>query len=361
MTNHHTQHKKEPNLFQLHASLEFPPSSADKFSNGDWNSDAGSSSSSRSSDYTPVALGGLYFQLEELEDCESSTTELLLNDDNTVTVGETDGPIYLEASGTWTTQQASSSSTMQEFAMTVTRRYEAGKEATELTDVGTFEFNVERTFIGEITNIGANVGVTGKIHMYDDILGDEEVGYFNMIDTTKERDMDGQQNELMYEPKKKSSGHKIVDSSPSVPPSTSPGSSFDTTGIKNTNIVNPLAGYSPAPPVAPALIDDANDDNINEVQQQSQEFTDAGINNVYDVHQNPQHLQQLEELENQYQEFLDYISYGVDGESVDISGQQKLEDIQDDLRDENDDDHDKPPPGKTRISFSTDTLNISID
>ena len=46
-------------------------------------------------------LAGLHLQLEELEDAETSTTEVFLNDDFTVTLGETDGPRYIASEGTW--------------------------------------------------------------------------------------------------------------------------------------------------------------------------------------------------------------------------------------------------------------------
>ena len=46
-------------------------------------------------------LAGLHLQLEELEDAETSTTEVFLNDDFTVALGETDGPRYIASEGTW--------------------------------------------------------------------------------------------------------------------------------------------------------------------------------------------------------------------------------------------------------------------
>jgi len=46
-------------------------------------------------------LSGLHLQLEELEDAETSTTEVFLNGDFTVTLGETDGPRYIASEGTW--------------------------------------------------------------------------------------------------------------------------------------------------------------------------------------------------------------------------------------------------------------------
>jgi hypothetical protein len=122
-----------------------------------------------------------YFQLEELEDQETATTELFLKADSTVEFGKTDGPLYIEASGTW--KELSSG----KFDMILKRTFEAGTEQEKYTDMGEFDFEVERTFTGEMAMVGECVAVTGTMHALDAVLGDEEVGYFNMIDTTKER------------------------------------------------------------------------------------------------------------------------------------------------------------------------------
>lgn len=121
-----------------------------------------------------------YFQLEELEDAETSTTEVFLNADRTVVVGETDGPLFMKGEGTWI-QKGSV------FEMILTRRFQAGREGMVWTDMGEFEFDVVRTFTGELTMVGAAAAVEGGIHCADEILGDQEVGFFNMIDTTTER------------------------------------------------------------------------------------------------------------------------------------------------------------------------------
>lgn len=125
--------------------------------------------------------------MEELEDEETCTTEVFLNDDNTVDVGETDGPIYTKASGTWE-QPAYGSPSPTSFKMVLTRTYEAGKEPTGSTDIGTFEFTVKRSFTGEQSMVGESMAVVGTMHhLMDGGAIDQEVGYFNMIDTTKER------------------------------------------------------------------------------------------------------------------------------------------------------------------------------
>jgi len=54
-----------------------------------------------SSEQLSQPLAGLHLQLEELEDAETSTTEVFLNGDFTVTLGETDGPRYIASEGTW--------------------------------------------------------------------------------------------------------------------------------------------------------------------------------------------------------------------------------------------------------------------
>ena len=134
-----------------------------------------------------------YFQLEELEDQEACTTELFLNRDRTVTVGETNGPVFVSATGTWEQQQPTSSPSDEfsdgtSFKMVLKRTYRAGKEKTAPTAMGEFQFEVERTFLGELTRVGGNhLAVTGTMHHFDEIFGDSEVGFFNLIDTTQER------------------------------------------------------------------------------------------------------------------------------------------------------------------------------
>ena len=115
-----------------------------------------------------------------MEDADTATTEVLLNVDHTVTVGETDGPLHKTAEGTWKEND-------QNFEMVLTRRFQAGREGMVFTDMGEFEFDVVRTFTGEMTMVGASAAVQGGIHSSDEILGDQEVGFFNMIDTTNER------------------------------------------------------------------------------------------------------------------------------------------------------------------------------
>jgi hypothetical protein len=123
-------------------------------------------------------ISGKYFQLEELEDKESCTTELFFKPDSTVTVGRTDGPRFTEAFGTWE-QQADGVVTV-----VLKRMYGAGRTRIAETDLGEFQFEVERTFLGELYTVGASKAVSGTIMMY----GDQEVGFFNLIETTSERE-----------------------------------------------------------------------------------------------------------------------------------------------------------------------------
>uniref|UniRef100_A0A7S2RNG6 Jacalin-type lectin domain-containing protein n=1 Tax=Eucampia antarctica TaxID=49252 RepID=A0A7S2RNG6_9STRA len=119
-----------------------------------------------------------FFQLEEMEDKETCTTEVFLSKDNTVAVGETNGPLFVDAAGTW------EESTNGSFKMTVTRKYGSGQPG---TDMGEFSFDVERSFIGELSETGGKTSVTGSVNSFDDVMGERKVGYFSMIDTTNDR------------------------------------------------------------------------------------------------------------------------------------------------------------------------------
>ena len=107
-------------------------------------------------------------------------TEIRLNADNSVTIGETDGPLFTAATGTW-------SATAETLTMTLSRTYSAGSESAVATDMGEFSFTVDRTFTGNLYMVGAKLAVEGSVHALDE-HGDNEVGYFEMIDVTKERE-----------------------------------------------------------------------------------------------------------------------------------------------------------------------------
>lgn len=122
-----------------------------------------------------------YFQLEELEDNETATTEIFLNADETVALGKTDGPLPHDGKGIWRFHPKDKS-----FEMKLRRTFDTGRQKLSSTDMGEFDYEVERIFLGEITHVGESLAVSGSIHLMGETLGDEKagVGYFTMIDTT---------------------------------------------------------------------------------------------------------------------------------------------------------------------------------
>ena len=131
---------------------------------------------------TPLndALAGQYFQIEEMEDKDSCTTEVLLKADRSVDVLETNGPLYKAAYGSWKLENDS------DFEMTLRRKYEGGQELKEPTDVGIFEFETVRIFRGRLNTIGAKMGVEGSI--FDE---ERKVGFFEMIDSKEDSSLTG--------------------------------------------------------------------------------------------------------------------------------------------------------------------------
>ena len=148
-------------------------------------------------------LIGKYFQIEEMEDRDSCTTEVILNPNSTVTTLETNGPIHQTATGLWKLD-----ATTGDFIMTLHRTYEAGRDSKVVTDVGVFSFTTVRKFIGRLYNIGIKQGISGNIY---DVTSDvvdmgtsgnsladlddttpvtdlKKVGFFEMIDTTLSED-----------------------------------------------------------------------------------------------------------------------------------------------------------------------------
>ena len=133
-------------------------------------------------------LVGKHFQLEELEDAEKCNTDILLNNDKTVTVGSTDGPLFRSSQGIWGTSIDDSSEEKSEFEMKLSRTYVAGEQSKDATEIGEFTYSVERFYNGVVTSVGGSlVAVEGTILDVDDIFGTREVGFFNMIDTTDAR------------------------------------------------------------------------------------------------------------------------------------------------------------------------------
>jgi len=142
-------------------------------------------------------VSGRHFQLEELEDAETSTTDVLLNADMTVTLGGTNGPLYTASSGTWSESSQFLKDDQNEpeefkrmFELKLTRRFITGADGPEgTTEIGEFEYDVERTYRGECFIVGESTfAMNGEILDVDEVFGDRRLGFFNMIDTTEERE-----------------------------------------------------------------------------------------------------------------------------------------------------------------------------
>ncbi len=102
-----------------------------------------------------------FFNLEEMEDKEACTTEVFLSQNGSVTLTETNGPPPVAASGFWKVNEDTEDGS-KTFEMTVRRTYSSGRDH---SDVGEFQFDVERTFVGELSHIGTLVSVEGSMHM----------------------------------------------------------------------------------------------------------------------------------------------------------------------------------------------------
>lgn len=117
-----------------------------------------------------------FFQLEENEQGQSCCTGIFLSPDNTISFLETDGPAPKETTGMWELDEDGS------LTMTIKRIFNAGLPN---TDMGEFNFALERCFTGTMENIGNQVGFKGKVIVEDDVLEDAHVGYFAMLATTE--------------------------------------------------------------------------------------------------------------------------------------------------------------------------------
>lgn len=122
-----------------------------------------------------------FFQLEEREDSETCETEVYLRWDQGVDVLHTDGPQFSQASGSWSQRPDGT------LEIILSRTYDSGTEQSGDTDMGEFQYTVERVFSGEMTYAGESIAVTGPIVVQDEFLGEQEVGYFNLLDTTSDR------------------------------------------------------------------------------------------------------------------------------------------------------------------------------
>jgi len=73
-----------------------------------------------------------YYQLEEMEDKDTCTTELFLRADGVIEFGDTDGPQPNHSEGRWTVPDGTN-----DYSMEIKRRFGAGQSN---TDVGEFDF-----------------------------------------------------------------------------------------------------------------------------------------------------------------------------------------------------------------------------
>ena len=74
--------------------------------------------------------------------------------------------------------------------MTLRRSYAAGYSKRKASDMGKFGYDVVRTYKGDFEPIGNKLGVVGKIFVTaseGEGQDQDEVGFFEMIDTTEER------------------------------------------------------------------------------------------------------------------------------------------------------------------------------
>jgi hypothetical protein len=113
-----------------------------------------------------------------MEDRDTCTTEVFLRRDETVQVLASNGPPFVKASGKWRLKPDGT------FQMTLHRTYETGRESKERTDMGIFQFVTERSFVGELSRVGARQGIEGTMFDGDWYATDRKVGFFEMIDTT---------------------------------------------------------------------------------------------------------------------------------------------------------------------------------
>lgn len=70
--------------------------------------------------------------------------------------------------------------------MTLIRKFKTGQSK---TDMGEFDYEIGRVYKGEMTKVGDSVGITGTMNSLPDALtGEQQVGFFNMIDGTDIRE-----------------------------------------------------------------------------------------------------------------------------------------------------------------------------
>ena len=105
---------------------------------------------------------------------------VLLKPDHTITLGTTDGPPCSTSSGIWSEVQDTTidGNDKRYFEMKLARTFQTGHAGSASTDIGEFEYSVERTYMGEITLVGGSLlAMNGQILDVDDIFGERKVGF----------------------------------------------------------------------------------------------------------------------------------------------------------------------------------------
>jgi len=87
----------------------------------------------------PIRCYDKYYQLEEMEDRDSCTTELFLAADGNIEFGDTDGPVYTKAEGYWEVAPGTN-----DYSMFITRTYKTGNDN---TDMGEFSFESKYKYL----------------------------------------------------------------------------------------------------------------------------------------------------------------------------------------------------------------------
>jgi len=80
----------------------------------------------------PIRCYDKYYQLEEMEDRDSCTTELFLAADGNIEFGDTDGPLPTSSVGKWEVPDGTN-----DYTMYITRSFNTGQDN---TDMGSFSF-----------------------------------------------------------------------------------------------------------------------------------------------------------------------------------------------------------------------------
>lgn len=105
------------------------------------------------------------YQLEELEDQETCTSEIFLQADRTIYFGDTDGPIPVECEGRWDVDPDTNS-----FRMAIKRTFGAG---TDSRDMGEFSFDGKWLFASILGLRSGSVRITDVVWL---LAGDSRLG-----------------------------------------------------------------------------------------------------------------------------------------------------------------------------------------